>query len=74
MQIWFSERDWLTQLVHWLVLQGESVRWSWINSEEEHNIIHVTSPDSKVGEGGLFIEGMWYTSGGVGGKEGGAVV
>nr|XP_034305803.1 uncharacterized protein LOC105321045 isoform X1 [Crassostrea gigas] len=33
------------------VQKGESVRWSWINSEEEHNIIHVTSPDSKETQG-----------------------
>ncbi|XP_048739977.2 uncharacterized protein LOC125654190 isoform X5 [Ostrea edulis] len=29
------------------VQKGESVRWTWISTDEEHNIIHVTSPDSK---------------------------
>ncbi|KAK3103976.1 hypothetical protein FSP39_023382, partial [Pinctada imbricata] len=28
--------------------KGESVRWTWLGTDQEHNIIHVSSPESKL--------------------------
>ena len=37
------------------IQKGNSVLWTWKGTEEEHNIIHVKSPDSDVSYYDWFI-------------------